>query len=440
MSNSEGFDGRDPEEFKRFLEQFMANRDGLDPEQLAEFAGLARDPEQLAAMIKHLQDALGSAPGTTEGGVNWTLAAGQAKEFARKESRNITEAQRAGLQEAEKLANLWVDSACDFDPLTTDIKIIGRELWIDEALPLYQSLAAPIANRMSDALSRNLIENAPDELESILGSASGLIRSAGGAMFAMQLGQALGRLSTEVLSAGDIGLPLFQESRAAVVGQNMVAAIAELGVDANEASIYLLSREIVHARLFKQAKWLRDAIGTQIVGYASGLQIDNSRLQDLAGELNTQDLDALRQALENGSFVAAPTEDQRRALDRIETLLALVEGWVQVVTDQACKLLPSVAALSEFVRRRRATGGPAEKTFGQLLGLELRPKRLREAASFWSLVTEAIGVEARDAYWQHPDLLPDSAAIDNPGLFIATLGRDEQQDDLDRELRDLLGE
>jgi putative hydrolase len=256
----------------------------------------------------------------------------------------------------------------------------------------------------------------------------------------MQLGQALGRLSTEVLSAGDIGLPLFQESRAAVVGQNIVAAIAELGVDAPEASIYLLSREIVHARLFKQAKWLRDAIVTQIVGYASGLEIDNSRLQDLAGELNTQDLDALRQALENGSFVAAPTEEQQRALDRIETLLALVEGWVQVVTDQACKLLPSVAALSEFVRRRRATGGPAEKTFGQLLGLELRPKRLREAATFWSLVTEAIGVEARDAYWQHPDLLPDSAAIDNPGLFIATLGRGEQQDDLDRELRDLLGE
>jgi putative hydrolase len=424
MSNADGFDGRDPEEFKRFLEQFMANRDGLDPEQLAEFAGLARDPEQLAAMIKHLQDALGNAPGAPgEGGVNWALAAGQAKEFARKESKNITDSQRASLLEAEHLANLWLNAATSFGQLSTDVKVIGRELWVDEALPLYQALAAPIADRMSDALSRNLVENAPEELDSILGSATGLIKSAGGAMFAMQLGQALGRLSCEVLSGGDIGLPLFQESRAAVVGQNLVAAVAELDVDANEAYIFLQLRELAHARLFKNAKWLRDAIVTQIVAYAGDLQIDNSRLESLAGELNTQDLDAIK-----------------RALDRIETLLALIEGWVQVVTEQACKYLPSASALGEFVRRRRATGGPAEKTFGQLMGLELRPRRLREAAVFWGQVTEALGVDARDAYWAHPDLLPDAAAIDNPTLFLATRDQASEPDDLDRELRDLLGE
>lgn len=441
MTNGESFDGRDPEEFKRFLEQFMANRDGLDPEQLAEFAGLARDPEQLAAMIKHLQDAIGSAPGAgTAAGVNWTLAASQAKEVARKDARNLTEAARRNLQEAENLANLWLNAATDFGQLSSDVKVIGRELWVDEALPLYQALAAPVANRMSDALSKNLVENAPDELEGILGSATGLIKSAGAAMFAMQLGQALGRLSTEVMSAGDIGLPLFQESRAALVGQNLVSAVEALEVPENEAYIYLSVREIAHARLFKHAKWLRDAIVTQIVSYASGLEIDNSRLESLAGELNTQDLEALKSALENGSFVAAPNLDQQRALERIETLLALVEGWVQTVTDSACKYLPSAAALSEFVRRRRATGGPAEKTFGQLLGLELRPKRLREAAAFWAQVTDALGVQARDAYWAHPDLLPDATAIDNPDLFIATRDRVEEPDELDRELRDLLGE
>lgn len=441
MSYSEGGGTPDPEEFKRFLEQFMANKDGLDAEQLAEFAGLARDPEQLAAMIKHLQDAIASTPGATQTGVNWKLAADQAKSIARKDSRPITDAQRKAVMDAWHIGSLWLNQATSVSELATEPKLIGRELWVDEALPLFQSLASPIADKMSDALSRNLVENAPDELSGILGSATGLIKSAGASMFAMQLGQALGQLSSEVLSAGDIGLPLFQEPRAALVMQNLAAALDELEVEQDQAYIYLVVREIAHARLFKHARWLREAIVTQIASYAHDLAIDNSRLADLAGELEGSDLEALKSAIERGAFIAAPNEEQQRALDAIETLLALVEGWVETVTTEACKLLPRAGALSEFVRRRRATGGPAEKTFGQLIGLELRPRRLREAADLWRLLGERLGRDERDALWNHPDLLPTAADIDNPELLLTRLSQqDALGDDLDRELRDLLGE
>ena len=268
-----------------------------------------------------------------------------------------------------------------------------------------------------------------------------LIRSAGGAMFAMQLGQALGRLSTEVLTAGDIGIPLFQEARAAVIAQNLTEALTDLDVETEQARIYLLVREAAHARLFRHAKWVREAIVSQISAYATGLEIDNSRLEELAGEMTTSDLDALRNALESGAFIAEPNEDQRRNLENIEHLLALVEGWVQVVTADACRLLPQSAALGEYVRRRRATGGPAEKTFGQLIGLELRPRRLREASELWRKVTEAAGIERRDAIWDHPDLLPTPADIDAADAYATRVaGSTGDEDDLDRELRDLLGE
>ncbi|MEN9607149.1 MAG: hypothetical protein RL605_977, partial [Actinomycetota bacterium] len=82
----------DSEDFKRFLEQFMANREGLDPEQLADLAGLARDPEQLAELIKQLQAAIAQVPEAANQGVNWKLAGDQAKEAARKSARAITEA------------------------------------------------------------------------------------------------------------------------------------------------------------------------------------------------------------------------------------------------------------------------------------------------------------------------------------------------------------
>ena len=75
-------------------------------------------------------------------------------------------------------------------------------------------------------------------------------------------------------------------------------------------------------------------------------------------------------------------------------------------------------ALAEAIRRRRATGGPAERTFATLVGLELRPRRLREAAAIWQGLTDARGIDGRDAVWAHPDLLPVADDLENPDTFV----------------------
>jgi putative hydrolase len=76
-----------------------------------------------------------------------------------------------------------------------------------------------------------------------------------------------------------------------------------------------------------------------------------------------------------------------------------------------------VAALAEAFRRRRGAGGPAEQTFAALVGLELRPRKLREAAALWAAVTEHRGIQGRDALWDHPDLLPTDDDFANPQAF-----------------------
>ena len=127
----------------------------------------------------------------------------------------------------------------------------------------------------------------------------------------------------------------------------------------------------------------------------------------------------MEQLLNQGIFEPKATPEQTAALERLETLLALIEGWVQtVVTDALGDRIPGASALSETLRRRRATGGPAEQTFATLVGLELRPRKLREAAVLWERLTQAVGVDARDAVWQHPDLLPSADDLDEPAGFI----------------------
>jgi putative hydrolase len=74
--------------------------------------------------------------------------------------------------------------------------------------------------------------------------------------------------------------------------------------------------------------------------------------------------------------------------------------------------------LRETVRRRRASGGPAEQTFATLVGLELRPRRMREAAQLWQLLKHDRGTDGRDALWEHPDLLPTTEDLDDPQAFV----------------------
>jgi putative hydrolase len=435
-------DGLNPEDFEAFLRDFISGQSGLDPAQLAAAAGLPNDPAAMNQLIEQLRGALGGLnANSSDTGINWELATNQATAIAKSESVSILDSTRKAIADAVSIGSLWLNEATSISELSTEPKLLSRELWVADAVPLFQALAQPVADRMSEALSENMRLNAPEELTELLGNASGLMKSAGGALFAMQLGQALGKLSTEVLTGGDIGLPIFKDQRAAFVPQNLSAFVDGLDVEKDQAFIYLAVREMAHARLFKHSKWLRDSIVSQISNYAAGISIDTSRISELTEDFDPNNTDELRRAIETGAFIAARTEEQNLALARIETMLALIEGWVDVVTEEATKLLPKSAAIAEAVRRRRATGGPAEQTFGTLIGLELRPRRLREAAAMWRTIGAAVGSEKRDGLWGHPDLVPGSEDIDNPQRLIAKLsGNLNDTDSFDQELRDLLGE
>jgi uncharacterized protein (DUF2342 family) len=80
--------------------------------------------------------------------------------------------------------------------------------------------------------------------------------------------------------------------------------------------------------------------------------------------------------------------------------------------------MPSAVQLRETMRRRRAAGGPAERTFATLVGMELRPRLLREAATLFAVVRAGRGAEERDALWAHPDLLPSPDDLADPLGFI----------------------
>jgi len=425
------------EEFRDMLRDFLAGNSELDPAQLANAAGLPADPELLQRLIGQLQQALQNSGD----GINWKLAADQASTLAARSAVASTPAEVAALEQALHVAALWLDEVTDIAALTTEPTLLTRAGWAEATMPVWTQLVEPVAESIASALTSVLEEQAPEELTSMLGDAGRIMRNVGGTLFAMQLGQVVGQLAQEVVSGGDVGIPLLDGDirQAALVPQNVDGFARGLEIPVDEVRLYLAVRELAHARLFRHAKWLRLHLLTQITDYARGIRIDTEPLEELAADFDPQNPESLREALTSGKLIPPKTDEQLAALARLETMLALIEGWVDVVTAQATSRLPKSDAIAESVRRRRAAGGPAESAFASLVGLELRPRRLRDAAAMWQAVTDAAGSEGRDALWAHPDIVPIDADIDDPTLLIARITGDEpEQDDVDRALQDLL--
>jgi putative hydrolase len=269
------------------------------------------------------------------------------------------------------------------------------------------------------------------------------MRTVGGSLFASQLGQVVGILSKEVVSGGDVGFPLKPDGDAVILPQNFADFGRDLEIPDDQLALYIATRELAHARLFRHARWLRLHVISQVTDFARGIHVDTDALEELASRFDPSEPEELRRALESGVLLPTRSEAQTAALTRLENLLATIEGWVDVVTERATTRLPSADRVAEAVRRRRAVGGPAEQALSSLVGLELRPRRMREAAAMWRAVTDAVGVAGRDALWDYPDLMPTAEDIDDPAALVARLeararGEEPATDEMDDALARLL--
>jgi putative hydrolase len=374
-----------------------------------------------------------------EGSVNWVLAKDVArKTVAQEPDPSPTAAQRSGVADALRLADHWLDSATELPGGIRTTAAWSRAEWVEQTTEVWQRLVEPVAEHVVSAMGNAL----PAEAQAMAGPLIGLLGQAGGAMFGGQVGQALGGLAGEVLSASDIGLPLGPEGTAALLPTNVGEFAEGLDVSADDVLLYLALREAAHQRLFAHVPWLRAHLVAAVEDYGRGTTIDISRIESAVRDIDPGNPAAIAEALEGGLFEPQKTPAQQAALTRLETMLALVEGWVDEVVGQATEgRMPAAARMQEAVRRRRAAGGPAESAFAALVGLELRPRRLRDASALWGALRSRKDQQARDAVWSHPDLMPTAADLDDPlGFQEGSIPASQTltDDEFDAALADLL--
>lgn len=419
------------------------NKDG----ESVDFAAMMAQMQQ---QIQQQFSTLGmSAPGfsaTTEA-LPKIIVRDTAKKFVTaKGSAPIGANDVARIEEAFAIAELWLNEATYFSQTsTTGNPAMARTDWVDTTLNGWQTSVEPLAIGLASAISE-LLNNANGEqgqseaenaMQIPVGMIATLLRSFIGSLIATQLGQSIGGLAASVTGTHDVGLPLVEPVYPSLVPQNIDEWGQDLNIPMDEVRIFHALRESAVARLFAHNPWLTSYIRTAISDYGKGIHIDIDAIQRQAQEVfdnasqegkefDPTNPESFNIALNEGIFTPEETPAQRAALTKLETVLALIDGWSEeVVTLAAGDRLPNLVALQETLRRRRATSAPAQQLFATMFGLQVSPKLAREASTFWKAVREVRDIEGRDRIWS--GILPTSDDLLTPQSYLASI---EIPDDL----------
>ena len=398
--------------------------------------GLGDMFNQLGQMLS----GMGSSMNAQDSGdaVNFELAARMARQRVAGASP-VSEADTRATEESLRLVELWLDEATDLPASEAKAQAWNAEQWLNQTMPMWKRLVNPVAEHMN----RAQLDSMPEQAREMMGPMAGMMNQMNAMQFGMKLGHALGDLAQQALTGSDFGLPVAPAGVAAVLPRNVAEISKGLSLPGQEVMVYIAAREAARQRLFRHVPWLVERLVSSVEEYAAGLEIDTSHIEEVVRGLNLEsgDPQQIQDALQNlqGEDLS-PRVGSRNAgaTSRLETLIALVEGWVDVVVAEALgERIPSTPQLAEAWARRRATGGSAEQAFSTIVGIELGAPRTRDAAELWRRIGNAVGTQRRDAVWDHPDFLPTAEHLDNPAAFIDTLLDDAPDTDLDDEFAKL---
>jgi coenzyme F420 biosynthesis associated uncharacterized protein len=243
---------------------------------------------------------------------------------------------------------------------------IGRREWVSSNIGSMRLLLDPVLERAGEGM----------------GPLRPAVQIGMGLVLSTEVGVVLGYLAQRVL--GQYELVLLDEAvedrppRLLFVLPNLGQAVQAFGANEQEFMMWVALHEVTHAVQFAGVPWLH--------GHVAGLVRELLRSAELRidapRKLRMPTGDEVRRvgrAVRRGDFISLVTSDAERAtLDRVQAVMAVIEGHAEHVMDAvAPDLLPSLARLREALDQRRKSQSAMSRVLARLLGLELKQVLLR---------------------------------------------------------------
>ncbi len=292
------------------------------------------------------------------------------------------------------------------------VAVVDRPGWIRANVDGFRVVLEPLVEQLRERTAGTDGKSGPGSV----------INAVGSRVTGIQAGLILAYLSGRVLGQYELFLPPEtspvqgeQPGRLTLVAPNIVMIERELGVDPHDFRRWVCLHEETHRLQFTAVPWLRDYVQRQMTEFLLASELDPAAILQRLRSAADAMAGAVRGS-DGGSLIeAVATPAQREIMDRLTSVMTLVEGHGDYVMDAVGpQVVPSVAQIRERFNARRGSAGRIEQTVRRMLGIDLKMKQYAEGSRFVRMVVEEAGMATFNKVWTSPDTLPTRAEFANP--------------------------
>jgi coenzyme F420 biosynthesis associated uncharacterized protein len=212
--------------------------------------------------------------------------------------------------------------------------------------------------------------------------------------------------------------------RLTLVAPNIVTVERERGVDQHDFRRWVCLHEETHRTQFTAVPWLRGYVQEQMTEFLLASDLDPGAMLKRITAAATAVAGAVRGGEESESLIEImQTPRQREILDRLTSVMTLVEGHGDYVMDAVGpQVVPSVAQIRERFNARRGTAGRTERAIRRILGIDLKMKQYAQGSEFVTAVVDGAGMDVFNKVWTSPDTLPTKDELITPQAWLDRVG------------------
>jgi len=295
------------------------------------------------------------------------------------------------------------------------VAVVDRPGWIRANVDGFRVVLEPLVEQLR--------EKTPGADQSRPAS---VISAVGSRVTGIQAGLILAYLSGRVLGQYELFLPPEaspvdgqQPGRLTLVAPNIVMIERELGVDPHDFRRWVCLHEETHRLQFTAVPWLRDYVQRQMTEFLLASELDPAAMLQRVRAAADAMAGAVRGG-DGGSLIeAVVTPAQREIMDRLTSVMTLVEGHGDYVMDAVGpQVVPTVEQIREKFNSRRGSSGRIEQTLRRMLGIDLKMKQYAEGSRFVRTVVDEAGMATFNKVWTSPETLPTKEEFADPQLWL----------------------
>jgi coenzyme F420 biosynthesis associated uncharacterized protein len=244
-----------------------------------------------------------------------------------------------------------------------------------------------------------------------------------GLVLSTEVGVVLGYLGQRVL--GQYELVLLDEAvedrppRLLFVLPNLGQAVRSFDADEKEFMTWVTLHEVTHAVQFAGVPWLHAHVAGLVRELLSSAEVRIETPRKLRIP-SVEEIRKLVGTLRKGDLVSVvTTKAERDTLDRVQAVMAVIEGHAEHVMDAvAPDLVPSLPRLRQGIDRRRRSQSGLSRLLNRLLGLDMKMRQYEQGKSFCDAVVKEGGVAALHHVFSGPEALPTLRELNDPHAWL----------------------